>query len=106
MKNALRRIIILFFSSLGVHTCFSCKKADGGTIRCSISVCGKYYHEACIKKLRLARYESKGFVCPMHTCATCAVDDVRNPKAFKGVYVASESFLKACQNFYWHLKAS
>ena len=28
--------------------------------------------------------DSKGFVCPMHTCATCAVDNIKNPKALKG----------------------
>ncbi|GFR98820.1 histone-lysine N-methyltransferase [Elysia marginata] len=70
----------------GIHTCFSCKQADSSTVKCSISVCGKYYHEACVKKHRLTRFDAKGFVCPMHACATCAVDDIKNPKAFKGRY--------------------
>ncbi|RUS83107.1 hypothetical protein EGW08_009139 [Elysia chlorotica] len=70
----------------GVHTCFSCKTPDSSTIKCSITVCGKYYHEACVKKLRLTRFDAKGFVCPLHMCATCAVDDIKNPKALKGRY--------------------
>ncbi|XP_059149000.1 histone-lysine N-methyltransferase NSD2-like [Physella acuta] len=68
----------------GIHACFSCKKADMETIKCSVNLCGKYYHEDCIKKYRLTRWENKGFVCPLHTCATCAVDNIKNPKAIKG----------------------
>ncbi|XP_005102412.1 histone-lysine N-methyltransferase NSD2 [Aplysia californica] len=68
----------------GIHSCFLCKKADIDTKRCCVALCGKYYHEGCVKKLRLTRQESKGFVCPLHTCATCAVDNLRNPRACKG----------------------
>jgi len=68
----------------GNHSCFKCNKKDGETKKCSVALCGKYYHENCVKQLRLTRMDSKGFVCPMHTCATCAVDNIKNPKALKG----------------------
>lgn len=73
--------------SAGTHTCFSCKKADVETLKCSVNLCGKYYHEDCIRKYRLTRTENKGFICPLHTCATCAVDNVKNPKAIKGNFM-------------------
>ncbi|KAK7508605.1 hypothetical protein BaRGS_00000171 [Batillaria attramentaria] len=68
----------------GVHTCFSCKKADQETVKCSVPMCGKYYHEECVKKLPQARMEGKGFTCPLHVCATCVAESSRNPKAVKG----------------------
>ncbi|CAL1533797.1 unnamed protein product [Lymnaea stagnalis] len=81
--QAVEQYVCLECSS-GNHTCFSCKKADMETVKCSVNLCGKYYHEDCIRKYRLARWELKGFICPLHTCATCAVDSVKNPKAIKG----------------------
>lgn len=68
----------------GEHTCFSCKSKDKETKRCSVSQCGKFYHEDCVKKLANARFEGKGFVCPHHVCATCAADAARNLKSVKG----------------------
>ncbi|XP_076470902.1 histone-lysine N-methyltransferase NSD2-like [Babylonia areolata] len=68
----------------GEHSCFSCKKMDKETKRCSVSQCGKFYHEDCVKKLSSARFEGKGFVCPHHVCATCAADAARNLKSAKG----------------------
>uniref|UniRef100_A0A2C9JRL9 Histone-lysine N-methyltransferase n=1 Tax=Biomphalaria glabrata TaxID=6526 RepID=A0A2C9JRL9_BIOGL len=68
----------------GIHACFSCKNKDMETVKCSVNMCNKYYHEDCIRKYRLTRWENKGFVCPLHTCATCAVDNVKNPKSIKG----------------------
>ncbi|KAH9519061.1 Histone-lysine N-methyltransferase nsd2 [Bulinus truncatus] len=68
----------------GLHVCFSCKVADMETVKCSVNLCNKYYHEDCVRKYRLTRWENKGFVCPLHTCATCAVDNVKNPKCIKG----------------------
>ncbi|PVD31080.1 hypothetical protein C0Q70_10357 [Pomacea canaliculata] len=68
----------------GIHSCFACKKQDKEVRRCSVSQCGKFYHEECVKKLPQARMEGKGFICPLHVCATCAADNIRNPKAVKG----------------------
>jgi len=68
----------------GTHTCFQCKKADDNTKRCSVAQCGRYYHNECVKDLRLTRPDAKGFICPLHTCTTCTVDNTKNPKATKG----------------------
>ncbi|KAL8580841.1 hypothetical protein ACOMHN_017345 [Nucella lapillus] len=68
----------------GEHTCFSCKNKDPETKRCTVSQCGKFYHEDCVRKLSNARFEGKGFTCPHHVCATCAADAARNPKSVKG----------------------
>lgn len=77
---------------LGIHSCFACKKQDKEVRRCSVSQCGKFYHEECVKKLPQARMEGKGFICPLHVCATCAADNIRNPKAVKGINVVLTLF--------------
>ncbi|XP_060071280.1 histone-lysine N-methyltransferase NSD2-like [Ylistrum balloti] len=64
----------------GNHTCFFCKKADKDTKCCIVPTCGKFYHENCVNKCLNARTESKGLVCPLHSCATCSID---NPKSAK-----------------------
>ncbi|XP_033756392.1 histone-lysine N-methyltransferase NSD2-like [Pecten maximus] len=64
----------------GNHTCFCCKKADKDTRICTVPACGKFYHENCVNKCLNARTESKGLVCPLHSCATCSID---NPKSAK-----------------------
>ncbi|KAI8485616.1 Histone-lysine N-methyltransferase, H3 lysine-36 and H4 lysine-20 specific [Branchiostoma belcheri] len=55
----------------GVHTCFVCRKSEATTKRCSIPICGKYYHEDCLRKFPNAVFEAKGFRCPLHVCGTC-----------------------------------
>lgn len=78
--------------STGEHTCFSCKKADKETTKCSVPMCGKYYHEECAKKLPQTRMEGKGFVCPLHVCATCVAESSRNPKAVKDCLIAGRLY--------------
>ncbi|XP_072835020.1 histone-lysine N-methyltransferase NSD3 isoform X3 [Pogona vitticeps] len=67
----------------GQHTCFSCKLPGKDVKRCSVSACGKFYHEACVRKFPTAVFESRGFRCPQHSCTACSVDkDIH--KASKG----------------------
>ncbi|XP_064631567.1 histone-lysine N-methyltransferase NSD2-like [Lineus longissimus] len=68
----------------GVHTCFACKKTDKETRRCSIAMCGKFYHEDCLKGMKQARIEGKNFICPLHGCATCYANNPKSMKANKG----------------------
>lgn len=58
----------------GQHPCFSCKVSGEDVKRCSVSVCGKFYHEACVRKFPTAIFESKGFRCPQHCCSSCCVE--------------------------------
>uniref|UniRef100_A0A8C9FXR4 Histone-lysine N-methyltransferase NSD3 n=1 Tax=Pavo cristatus TaxID=9049 RepID=A0A8C9FXR4_PAVCR len=67
----------------GEHTCFSCKLPGRDVKRCSVSACGKFYHEACVRKFATALFESRGFRCPQHCCSACSVEkDIH--KASKG----------------------
>uniref|UniRef100_A0A8C0FPF7 Histone-lysine N-methyltransferase NSD3 n=1 Tax=Bubo bubo TaxID=30461 RepID=A0A8C0FPF7_BUBBB len=67
----------------GEHTCFSCKLPGKDVKRCSVNTCGKFYHEACVRKFATALFESRGFRCPQHCCTACSVDkDIH--KASKG----------------------
>lgn len=51
--------------------------------RCSVGACGKFYHEACVRKFATAVFESKGFRCPQHCCSACSMEkDIH--KASKG----------------------
>ncbi|XP_038070520.1 histone-lysine N-methyltransferase NSD2-like [Patiria miniata] len=68
----------------GVHSCFVCKAGDKTVKRCHVGVCGKYYHEDCVKKSSQTRIDSRGFTCPLHTCTTCFADNPKNLKAGKG----------------------
>ncbi|XP_069488236.1 histone-lysine N-methyltransferase NSD2 isoform X2 [Ambystoma mexicanum] len=68
----------------GVHTCFACKEKQTDVKRCTASQCGKFYHEACIRKYALAVFESKVFRCPLHTCVNCYISNPSNPRAAKG----------------------
>ncbi|XP_066570497.1 histone-lysine N-methyltransferase NSD3 isoform X2 [Amia ocellicauda] len=58
----------------GTHSCFSCKAPGGDVKRCSVSGCGRFYHEPCVRKHSTATFESKGFRCPQHSCATCSLE--------------------------------
>lgn len=67
----------------GQHPCFSCKVAGTDVKRCSVGACGKFYHEACVRKFPTAIFESKGFRCPQHCCSACCMEkDIH--KASKG----------------------
>ncbi|XP_070621463.1 histone-lysine N-methyltransferase NSD3 isoform X2 [Erythrolamprus reginae] len=67
----------------GQHICFSCKLAGKDVKRCSVNTCGKFYHEACVRKFTTAVFESRGFRCPQHCCTACSMDkDIH--KASKG----------------------
>ncbi|XP_029685451.1 histone-lysine N-methyltransferase NSD3 isoform X2 [Takifugu rubripes] len=59
----------------GDHPCFSCKTAGQEVTRCSVSGCGCYYHEDCVRKL-LGTTSSPGggFCCPQHICSTCCLE--------------------------------
>ncbi|XP_015195713.2 histone-lysine N-methyltransferase NSD3 isoform X2 [Lepisosteus oculatus] len=67
----------------GAHSCFSCKASGSDVKRCSVSGCGRFYHESCVRKHANATFESKGFRCPQHSCATCALERDMH-KASKG----------------------
>ncbi|XP_074143359.1 histone-lysine N-methyltransferase NSD3 isoform X5 [Sminthopsis crassicaudata] len=58
----------------GQHTCFSCKVPGKDVKRCSVTACGKFYHEACVRKFATAVFESRGFRCPQHYCSTCSME--------------------------------
>uniref|UniRef100_A0A670Z393 Histone-lysine N-methyltransferase NSD3 n=1 Tax=Pseudonaja textilis TaxID=8673 RepID=A0A670Z393_PSETE len=67
----------------GQHICFSCKLPGKDVKRCSVNACGKFYHEACVRKFTTAVFESRGFRCPQHCCTACSMDkDIH--KASKG----------------------
>ncbi|KAM5278148.1 histone-lysine N-methyltransferase NSD3 isoform 1-T2 [Hipposideros larvatus] len=67
----------------GQHPCFSCKVSGTDVKRCSVGACGKFYHEACVRKFPTAIFESKGFRCPQHCCSACSMEkDIH--KASKG----------------------
>uniref|UniRef100_A0A671TQK8 Histone-lysine N-methyltransferase NSD3 n=1 Tax=Sparus aurata TaxID=8175 RepID=A0A671TQK8_SPAAU len=59
----------------GSHPCFSCKTAGQEVTRCSVSGCGCYYHEDCVRKLPGATSSpGGGFSCPQHSCSTCCLE--------------------------------
>ncbi|XP_068201103.1 histone-lysine N-methyltransferase NSD2-like isoform X2 [Palaemon carinicauda] len=73
----------------GDHQCFICKEVTGVRQRCTVTFCGKFYHEECVQKwpqVSKNRHQEK-FVCPRHVCHMCAAnaDDMndavaRNPQ--------------------------
>lgn len=67
----------LFHSSAlpGNHPCFSCKAVGREVARCSVSGCGRYYHEDCVQNLPGTTCNpSGGFSCPQHSCSTCCLE--------------------------------
>ncbi|XP_068133166.1 histone-lysine N-methyltransferase, H3 lysine-36 specific [Hyperolius riggenbachi] len=70
--------------SSGVHTCFVCKATDPGVKRCSLPLCGKYYHEDCAYNYPCTVQLMKGFRCSLHACITCHANNPSNPSASKG----------------------
>ncbi|XP_004715130.1 histone-lysine N-methyltransferase NSD2 isoform X1 [Echinops telfairi] len=71
----------------GIHSCFVCKESKTDVKRCVVSQCGKFYHEACVRKHPLTVFESRGFRCPLHSCVTCHVSNPSNPRPSKGKMV-------------------
>ncbi|XP_047703116.1 histone-lysine N-methyltransferase NSD2 isoform X3 [Prionailurus viverrinus] len=68
----------------GIHSCFVCKESKTDVRRCVVSQCGKFYHEACVRKFPLTVFESRGFRCPLHSCVTCHASNPSNPRPSKG----------------------
>uniref|UniRef100_A0A7N8WJJ6 Histone-lysine N-methyltransferase NSD3 n=1 Tax=Mastacembelus armatus TaxID=205130 RepID=A0A7N8WJJ6_9TELE len=59
----------------GNHPCFSCKTVGREVMRCSVSGCGCYYHEDCVRKLPgTTSGPGGGFCCPQHFCSTCCLE--------------------------------
>ncbi|NXU55444.1 NSD2 methyltransferase, partial [Turnix velox] len=73
-----------FICSECVHTCFVCKERKADVKRCVVSHCGKFYHEACVKKFHLTVFENRGFRCPLHSCLSCHVSHPSHPRISKG----------------------
>ncbi|XP_066878678.1 histone-lysine N-methyltransferase NSD3 isoform X8 [Kogia breviceps] len=72
----------------GEHPCFSCKVSGTDVKRCSVGACGKFYHEACVRKFPTAIFESKGFRCPQHCCSACCME--------KDIHKASKGRMMRC----------
>ncbi|XP_069872261.1 histone-lysine N-methyltransferase NSD3 isoform X2 [Dipodomys merriami] len=72
----------------GEHPCFSCKVSGKDVKRCSVGTCGKFYHEACVRKFPTAIFESKGFRCPQHCCSACSME--------KDIHKASKGRMMRC----------
>ncbi|XP_010347014.1 histone-lysine N-methyltransferase NSD3 isoform X3 [Saimiri boliviensis] len=72
----------------GQHPCFSCKVSGKDVKRCSVGACGKFYHEACVRKFPTAIFESKGFRCPQHCCSACSME--------KDIHKASKGRMMRC----------
>ncbi|KAM3925379.1 histone-lysine N-methyltransferase, H3 lysine-36 specific [Leptodactylus fuscus] len=70
--------------STGFHTCFVCKTSDEGVKRCSLPLCGKYYHENCAFNYPPTTQLNRGFRCSLHICTTCHSNNPNNPSASKG----------------------
>ncbi|XP_028704060.2 histone-lysine N-methyltransferase NSD2 isoform X5 [Macaca mulatta] len=68
----------------GIHSCFVCKESKTDVKRCVVTQCGKFYHEACVKKYPLTVFESRGFRCPLHSCVSCHASNPSNPRPSKG----------------------
>ncbi|XP_072803315.1 histone-lysine N-methyltransferase NSD2 isoform X2 [Vicugna pacos] len=68
----------------GIHSCFVCKEGDADVKRCVVSQCGKFYHEACVRRYPLTVFESRGFRCPLHSCLSCHASNPSNPRPSKG----------------------
>ncbi|NXM33845.1 NSD2 methyltransferase, partial [Oxyruncus cristatus] len=76
--------LLFIILPLGVHTCFVCKERKADVKRCVVSHCGKFYHEACVKKFHLTVFENRGFRCPLHSCLSCHVSNPSHPRISKG----------------------
>ncbi|XP_067132924.1 LOW QUALITY PROTEIN: histone-lysine N-methyltransferase NSD2 [Centruroides vittatus] len=83
----------------GKHTCFSCKKDNGTTIKCSSNHCGKYYHEECMKKYPLtSKLEGQSLTCPLHSCLTCCAENSKIYRQRKKWSIRSQNCLSNRKN--------
>lgn len=64
--------------------CFVCKQpADGTELRCTEKLCGRHYHEPCLKywpqnKIASSDQTERQLLCPCHVCHICISDDPRS----------------------------
>ncbi|XP_071502155.1 histone-lysine N-methyltransferase NSD2-like [Diadema antillarum] len=68
----------------GVHSCYECKQSDQNVKRCHVPVCGKYYHESCIRQFPLTKFDHRGFTCPLHSCHACFAENPKSAKSTRG----------------------
>ncbi|CAK6433357.1 unnamed protein product [Pipistrellus nathusii] len=68
----------------GIHSCFVCKESTAEARRCAVPQCGKFYHEACVRKFPLTVFEGRGFRCPLHSCVSCHAAHPSSSRATKG----------------------
>ncbi|KAM5340772.1 histone-lysine N-methyltransferase NSD2 isoform 1-T1 [Glossophaga mutica] len=68
----------------GMHACFVCKGRQADVKRCVVPQCGKFYHEACVRRFPLTVVESRGFRCPLHSCLSCHASNPAHPRSAKG----------------------
>ncbi|XP_059533444.1 histone-lysine N-methyltransferase NSD2 [Myotis daubentonii] len=68
----------------GIHSCFVCKESSADARRCSVPQCGKFYHEACVRRFPLTVFEGRGFRCPLHGCVSCHASHPSSSRATKG----------------------
>ncbi|XP_070256514.1 histone-lysine N-methyltransferase NSD2 isoform X2 [Myotis yumanensis] len=68
----------------GIHPCFVCKESTADAKRCSVPQCGKFYHEACVRRFPLTVFEGRGFRCPLHGCVSCHASHPSSSRATKG----------------------
>ncbi|XP_010640019.1 histone-lysine N-methyltransferase NSD2 isoform X3 [Fukomys damarensis] len=76
----------------GIHSCFVCKESKAEVKRCVVTQCGKFYHEACVRKYPLTVFESRGFRCPLHSCVSCHASNPSNPRPSKALQEAEARF--------------
>ncbi|XP_035219431.1 histone-lysine N-methyltransferase NSD2-like, partial [Stegodyphus dumicola] len=69
---------------LDEHSCFVCKSPDGDFMKCSLSKCGRSYHEKCLSRYDCGNKEKN--ICPRHTCLTCYNENPKNVMARKGLF--------------------
>lgn len=79
-----RRLTPVCPLSSGVHSCFVCKERAADARRCAVPQCGKFYHEACVRRLPLTVFEGRGFRCPLHSCLSCHTSHPSSSRATKG----------------------
>ncbi|CAL1545418.1 unnamed protein product, partial [Lymnaea stagnalis] len=61
------------------------KQSDGEIKKCADKSCRKFYHESCLSDLKCTRWVKAGFICPLHACATCSMQDVEGCKLMQCV---------------------
>lgn len=92
--------------SLGNHPCFSCKTAGREVTRCSVSGCGCYYHEDCVRKLPgTTSSAGGGFCCPQHICSTCCLErDLQRASKGKTLCCCSSASRVSWLGLHWRLR--